>query len=155
MRLFVPNLPESVTESELRRLVRRQVRSPWLRLWRRSGSITALEIVQFTNPDPRSVEYHGIIEIEPELPALRAIRKLNGSRIKGKAIEVRMYHRRSSYRERRIQQIESQGGVMFNRRKGERRRLHLQREIVEVSGRCQTDIPKPRLVAVETEQGVS
>jgi len=155
MRLFVPYLPESVTESELRRLVRRQVRSPWLRLWKRSGSITALEIVKFANPDPRSVEYHGIIEIEPELPALRAIRKLDGASIKGKGIEVRKYHRRSSYRERRMQQTESQDGVVPNRRKGERRRLHLQREIVEVSGRCQADIPKPRLIPLETERGAS
>ena len=155
MRLFVPNLPESVTESELRRLVRRLVRSPWLRLWGRSGSITTLEIVRLTNPEPRAVEFHGIIEIEPEPPALRAIRKLDGSRIKGKAIEVRKYYRRSSYRERRIQQIKSRDGIMFNRRKGERRRLHLQREIVEVSGRCQAGTQKPRLIAVDTEQGLN
>jgi hypothetical protein len=110
--------------------------------------------VRISNPDPRSVEYHGIIDIEPEPNALRAIRILDGSRIKGKGIEVRKYQRRSSYRERRMQQLNSEEAVMFNRRKGERRRLYLQREIVQVSGRCQSDIAKPDSAALGAEQGV-
>ena len=115
--------------------------------------VTALDILQFTNPYPRTVEYHGLIEIEPEKPAMKAVGKLDRLRVRGQHIGVRKYHRRSSYRERRIQDLKNDTGGMEDRRKGERRRLHLQRETVRISGRYNSEFRNHGLIAWETEQG--
>jgi hypothetical protein len=130
--VFIRLLPESVTQNELRRFVSNGLRSRWLIAFPVSGKIRSVEIRKFTNGTSRSVEYHGIVDIEPAKAAVKAIRKLNRTLLKGKEVEVRKYYQRSVLRDRRI----AMGArtPSDERRKRDRRRGSMVMERVSVSG---------------------
>jgi RNA recognition motif-containing protein len=131
MRIFIRLLPESVTQSDLRRFVEKAIHSPWQPLLLRRSKIHSTEIRMLVNRATGSVEYHGLVDVEPAKRAAVAIRKLNQTPLKGKAVEVRKYYERSALRDRR-------GGDMAaassNRRKRDRRRENLVAESVNISG---------------------
>ncbi|MGD8930934.1 MAG: hypothetical protein PVI52_00090 [Chromatiales bacterium] len=90
------------------------------------------EIRKLVNRATGSVEYHGVVDIEPAKGAVRAIRKLNLTPLKGKTVEVRKYYKRSPLRDRR--EGGSQEATSANRRKRDRRRPNLAEESVTISG---------------------
>jgi hypothetical protein len=89
------------------------------------------EIRKLVNRATGSVEYHGLVDIEPAKGAVTAIRKLHLTPLKGKTVEVRKYYKRSPLRDRRERGDE---GVAENRRKRDRRRPNLMAESVTISG---------------------
>jgi hypothetical protein len=132
--IFIRLLPESVTQSELRKFVGRVVHSPWHSLLYPATRIQSIEITKITSTLQQSVEYHGIIDIEPAKLALKVIRKLHRAPLKGKQVEVRKYYQRSALRDRRKnQQTAPPSGS--DRRRQDRRRVGLMRERVTISGR--------------------
>ena len=133
MLIFIRLLPESVTQSELRKFVGRVVQSPWQNLLYPATRIESIEIRKITSTLQQSVEYHGIIDIEPAKLALKVIRKLHRTPLKGKEVEVRKYYQRSALRDRRTTQQSVPPGS--ERRRQDRRRVGLMRERVMVSGR--------------------
>jgi len=101
MLIFIRLLPESVTQGELRRFVEKAIHSPWRNLFLARSKIRMAEIRKLVNRATGSVEYHGLVDIEPAKGAVTAIRKLHLTPLKGKTVEVRKYYKRSPLRDRR------------------------------------------------------
>ena len=133
MLVFIRLLPESVTQTELRKFVDRVLRPHWSNLFFPSSRIRSTEIRKFSNSTKHSVEYHGIVDIEPAKAAVRAIRKLNRTLLKGKEVEVRKYYQRSVLRDRRTGKAEDVPAD--ERRRQDRRREAMRTERVLISGR--------------------
>ena len=131
MLIFIRLLPESVTQGELRRFVEKAIHSPWRSLFFARSKIRMAEIRKLVNRATGSVEYHGLVDVEPAKGAVTAIRKLHLTPLKGKTVEVRKYYKRSPLRDRREQGNEE---VSENRRKRDRRRPNLVAESVTISG---------------------
>lgn len=138
MLLFIRLLPESTTEHELRQFVHRAVYSPWLRLIGPPSRVSSVQIIRICNPEIDSVEYHGIVGVEPAKTALSVIKKLDERELRGKKVTVRKYFSRSARRDRRLQRPEVRFLAIFNRRKKNRRRLNLAIERVRISGLLQS-----------------
>jgi len=134
MLIFIRLIPDSVTDKDLRRFVRHVLCSPWRRLFRRWGDIRTLRIIKITNQETFSIEYHGLVDVEPAQVADTAIKKLNRTELGGKPVQVRKFHKRSGYRDRRRQDPGMEGLAIHNRRKRDRRRASLSAEGVYVAG---------------------
>jgi hypothetical protein len=132
MLIFIRLLPESVTQGELRRFVEKAIRSPWRRLPFSRNKIQMAEIRKLVNRATGSVEYHGLVDVEPAKGAVKAIRKLNLTPLKGKTVEVRKYYKRSPLRDRR--EGGAAEGTSANRPRRDRRRPNLVAESVTISG---------------------
>ncbi len=132
MLIFIRLLPESVTQGELRKFVEKAMHSPWRSLFFSHSKIHTAEIRKLVNRATGSVEYHGIVDIEPAKGAVAAIRRLDRTPLRGKTVEVRKYYQRSPLRDRRGG--EAAGESSDNRRKRDRRRPNLVAESVTISG---------------------
>ena len=139
MLVFIRLLPESVTQNDLRKFVNKALRSPWLGLFGSQGKSKSTEIRKITYRQTLSVEYHGIVEIEPAKAAAAVIRKLNRSPLKGRDVEVRKYYQRSPLRDHRTQQGEAAAfRAENNRRRHDRRRVDMITERVHTAGALQS-----------------
>jgi hypothetical protein len=130
--IFIRLLPEAVTQGELRRFVEKAINSRWRSLLATRSKIHKAEIRKLVNQTTGSVEYHGLVDIEPAKRALAAIHKLNHAPLKGKTVEVRKYYQRSPLRDRR--EGFGSDAAADNRRKRDRRRANLLAESVTISG---------------------
>ncbi|MDJ0808000.1 MAG: hypothetical protein QNJ78_14355 [Gammaproteobacteria bacterium] len=140
MLVFIRLLPESVTQNELRKFVDRAIHSPWSNLFFRSSKIHTAEIRKISSSTNHSVEYHGIVDIEPAKAAVKAIQKLNRTVLRGKEVEVRKYYQRSELRDRRTG---TEDALPFEeRRKQDRRREAMVAERVLISGRLEPGYSK-------------
>lgn len=124
MLLFIENMPESVSRKQLRQIVERAMHRSWF-LLRRKGGIESLDIIQIQDGDKQTVEYHGLVEIEPDATALVAMKRLNRSTIWGRQVSVRPYAIRSAYRDRRGHKPHKEDLRVIDRRKGDRRQNYL------------------------------
>ena len=134
MLVFVRIIPKSVTCDELRHFVRKGVDSFWTRFSGKQGSVDSVSIKKFTNQETQSVEYHGVVNIEPAMSAQAAIRRLNRTTLKGVPVEVRKFYQRSPLRDRRKSQSDMDAELFKDLRKVDRRRNQLDIEPVYVSG---------------------
>jgi len=134
MLIFFRLIPDSITEKVLRRFVRDALCPPWRRLFRRWGNIRSIRIIEITNQETFSIEYHGLVDVEPARLADAAIKKLNRTELGGRSVQVRKFHKRSGYRDRRIQGPGIEELAIQNRRKRDRRRASLSTERVYVAG---------------------
>lgn len=136
MLVFIRLLPESVTQNDLRKFVGKAIRSPWQSLFFPSSRICSTEIRKLSNIMNHSVEYHGLVDIEPAKAAVKVIRKLNRTPLKGKEVEVRKYYQRSVLRDRRGEK--AAGPYSDDRRRQDRRREAMLAERVSMSGPLET-----------------
>ena len=134
MLVFIRLLPMSVTQHDLRKFLGKALRPSWRNLFFTRGTVRSTEIRKFSNHANDSVEYHGIVEIEPAKGAVRAIRKLNRTRLKDREVEVRKYYQRSALRDRRSGEMDYIGE---DRRKRDRRRWDMESEHVPISRRLE------------------
>ncbi len=134
MLLFIRMIPESVTRQDMQHYVAQAFRSPWARLFGRPTQVKNLEILKLTNEDDQTVEYHALADIEPTKSALLAIRRLSRIPLLGRRVAVRKYYTRSDYRDRRGQRPDQGSLSIQDRRMHDRRRPHLRREQVQISG---------------------
>ncbi len=141
MRLFIRMLPEGVSEEELYQFVQQAIRSPWSRLFGRGARIKSTNILQITDQESRSVEYHGVVDVEPMKSALMAARRLCHLKLRGSELEVRPYYYRSRSHDRRGQEPLVEGLTIHNRRLSDRRRPRLQKERVLVVGKMRAGTP--------------
>ena len=123
MLVFIRLLPDAVTRGDLRQFVIQGCQPSILRPLRRPARINRFEIVKITNLRTKTVEYHGLAEIEPAKAALSVIKRLNRAELKGRKIEVRKFYRRSQLRDRRGQQPPVEHLSIHDRRKLNRRRI--------------------------------
>jgi hypothetical protein len=147
MLIFIRLLPESVTQGELRRFVEKAIHSPWCSLFFTRSKVHGAEIRKLVNRATGSVEYHGVVDVEPAKKAVVAIRRLNRTPLRGKAVEVRKYYQRSPLRDRRGGG--RAGDASDNRRKRDRRRPNLMAESVTISGPLRAGRLKPSRVYPE------
>ena len=134
MLVFIRMIPKSVTCNELSHFVHRGVDSLRTRFLGKQGSVDSVSIKRFTNQETQSVEYHGIVNIEPAASAQAAIRRLNRTTLKGVPVEVRKFYQRSPMRDRRRNQSDMDAASFENLRKGDRRRNLLDIDPVYRSG---------------------
>ncbi len=134
MLVFIRMIPKSVTCNELSHFVHRRVDSLRTRFSGNHGSVDSVSIKKFTNQETQSVEYHGVVNIEPAVSAQAAIRRLNRTTLKGVPVEVRKFYHRSPLRDRRKGQSVREYKLFNDLRKRDRRRNQLDIEPVYVSG---------------------
>ncbi len=124
MLVFIRNMPESISSDELHRLVDAVMKRSWFP-FRQRGSIENLDIIKVQDQDNRTVEHHGLVDIEPDGTALAAIKKLNRSFIGGGQVSAGPYSIRSAYRDRRGHKPHEEDLSVIDRRRGDRRRENL------------------------------
>lgn len=140
MLVFIRMLPESTTVADLDQLVDRAIDRPWPNFFRHRGSYEKPQILKITDRDRMSIEYHGLVEIEPADAALGAIKRLGNTRLHGSQLEVRRYFRRSPYLDRRGQMPGREELNFLDRRVSDRRRPGLMIEQVDIAGETQAAI---------------
>jgi len=140
MYIFVRRIPEGVSRRELTRFVDKATSSFWRRLpFVTHPQVEKCEILRIEDLETHSVEYHGLISVQPAKAALSLINRLNGERLHGKAVEVRKYYRRSSYKDRRRRYADGDELSFDDRRHKDRRRPRLRirtirRPQIEIEG---------------------
>jgi len=122
MLVFIRMIPESVTTDDLRHFINKGMGFVWNNIFRRQGTIASTSIFKTTNPKTDSVEYHGMVDIQPATSAQAAIRKLNRTHLKGRPVEIRKYFRRSPLRDRRTGQPYREHESFNDLREKDRRR---------------------------------
>jgi hypothetical protein len=124
--LFVKGLPESITDRELKMQFQHLTGPRWRSYLAGCGSIGVCDIIRVTNHETGEVEFHGLVEVQPAKLALRAIRELHGSKIRGHSIEVHRYQQRSPLRGKYSYNVEMEA----DNPRDERRRDNLSIELV-------------------------
>lgn len=127
MDIFIRMLPPSVTRLDLINFVSSGLRSRWdIFQISKPMAIGNCEIIQITDPDLQTVEFHGLVHVSDAMKAKELIRRLNGAPLKSKNMQVRKLNRRSHLRDRRKHDLDMpvDEGMEYTRRT-ERRRPHL------------------------------
>src|SRR5210317_294978 len=102
MWVFVRQIPKGSTREELGEFISKGLKRSWMFfLFPSRTKVKRCEILQIFNPGTKSIENHGLVQIDPSKSALPVIERLSGRKLKGKPVEVRKYFRRSSLRDRR------------------------------------------------------
>ena len=119
MIIFIRKIPAATKASELIDFV-----GPALKggLFRKSGRITAVKILAVQDKRLNTLEFHGLVSVEPDAVGIRAIRKLKGSRFKGKLIIVRQYFIRDWHKDPRQNPRRVVDKNILDRRINDRRR---------------------------------
>lgn len=129
MIIFIRKISANTKLSELIDFVEPAVKGG---LFRKGGVIKGAKILALKDTRLRTVEYHGLVNVEPEKEALRAIKKLKGQRFKGKFVVIRQYYQRSWHNDKRQGQ---QGLDNIERRMTDRRRGKELEIIEDISSR--------------------
>ena len=122
MWIVVSKLDGNTSSEQLWRFVARGLGPglSFLRLPSR-GQIRRCEILKVIDGKTNTIEYHGLVQIEPVKCALAAIARLNGSKFKGRTMQVKKYLRRASP-DRRDHLQDRRGPHSKERRHQDRRR---------------------------------
>ncbi len=134
MLVFVRMIPMAITCDDLYHFIHKGMGSFFTQLLGNKGTVTELSILRFTNQEAHSVQYHGLVDIDPVTSAQDAIKRLNQSRLIGVPVEVREFYDRSSSRDRRKRQSAIESASFKDQRRGDRRCNQLKIEPVTVSG---------------------
>ena len=129
MWIFIRQIPKGTTRKELGKFVSKGLRPSWIFFPLPSHvKVKRCEILQISNPETKTTEYHGVVQIDPSSAALLVIERLDGRELQGKLVEVRKYFRRSSYRDRR--RILSEQKLQQENRRQDRRRERLSSRVL-------------------------
>ena len=91
MIIFLRRIPATTKLSDLLDFVGPAIKGG---LFRKPGRIAGVSILQLQDKRYRALEFHGLISVEPDAVAVRAIKRLKGQRFKGKLVVVRQYEQR-------------------------------------------------------------
>jgi hypothetical protein len=122
MMLFIGHIPAHSTERDFMRFVTRFGNG--LLSWVPFVSKPALRkchILRIEDQLARSVEFHGLLSIQPSKSSQNLLQKLDGKQFNGKPVEVRRYYKRSFRMDRRIIHTESDSLPVERRRRDRRR----------------------------------
>ena len=102
MLLFIKDIPRYASQKELTRFITKArgkmgIIFPFLK----GFTLVKCEILRLEDRGKKTVEYHGLIGVEPEKICPSLMRRLNGAILFGKRVEVRPYVKRSVYKDRR------------------------------------------------------
>ena len=131
MIVFLRRIPANIKKYEIAAFLEPALKGG---LFAKNGYIEEIKILTHRDKQKNTLEYHGLVRIEPEAAAERVIKKLNGKPINGKHIVVREYFSRNWHNDPRLSR--SHPNITFpDRRKADRRRHHLEA--------VRTDTPPP------------
>lgn len=119
MIIFIRNIPATSKLSELELFVGSVLKRT---LFVPSGRVVKSEILALKDTKTQLIEYHGLVHIEPDKAARRAIKQLNGKRFHNRPVMVREYVDRSWRNDRRENHAEVFDENRHGKRKGDRRR---------------------------------
>lgn len=131
MIIFLRRIPATTQLSDLLEFVRPAIKGG---LFRKPGRIVGVSILELQDKRFRALEFHGLITVEPDAVAVRAIKRLKGQRFKGKLVVVRQYVQRDWHNDPRQNHKITVTQHLSDRRKVCRRRgkdLELVRDISE------------------------
>lgn len=131
MIIFLRRIPAATTLSDLLDFVRPAIKGG---LFRKPGRIVAVSILELQDKRFRALEFHGLINVEPDVAAVHAIKRLKGRRFKGKLVAVRQYVQRDWHNDPRQNHNITVTQHLSDRRKACRRRgkdIELMRDISE------------------------
>ena len=124
MWVILRQIPNGRTRRELSNFVSKGLKSTWMFIPLPSrAEVKRCEILQIYNPETKTTEYHGLVQIDPSKAALQVIERMNGQKFQGKPIEVRKYFRRSSQQDRRRILYKHEEGSEARRKDRRRDRL--------------------------------
>jgi len=124
MIVFLRRIPASTKKHDISDYLEPVLKGSLLQ---KSGEIKKIDILVVRDTQTQALEFHGLVEIEPESAANRVIKKLNRKVFKGKNIAIREYHQRSWHNDPRLNMHEW-NEELANKRKGDRRRPRLEVE---------------------------
>lgn len=132
MIIFIRKIPANTKLSEIIGFVEPAIKGG---IFRKGGVIRDAKILALRDLRLRTLEFHGLVTIEPDKAALRAIKKLKGKRFKGKFVAVRQYFQRDWHNDPRQNRQQPGGPDIQERRIGDRRRGKGLEIIEDISGK--------------------
>ena len=108
--------------------------------FKKHGRLENITIQMMVQAGSEKAEYHALVRVEPDPVAVRAVKMLNRKPLNGKYINVAEYIFRHRDNDRRLNRYKP----LDNRRKSNRRRLHL--EITDITEQRRTPIIDKELV---------
>lgn len=131
MIIFLKGIPATTTLNDLLEFIRPAIKGGW---FGQSGRVLGVNIFELQDTRFKAQEFHGLVSVEPDAVAVRAIKRLKGRRFKGKLVVVRQYFPRDGHNDPRQNHNITVTQHLSDRRKGCRRRgkdLELVRDISE------------------------
>ncbi len=125
MNIFIREIPDILTGRDLQRLVNQILKPRWRLPFQRRDIVRECRIIRISDKGSNAVESHGLVRVTNSKTGQEIIRKLNGSSLLGRRIEVRKYIQRSASRDRRIPNAHLDIFFDNDRRRGDRRRPHV------------------------------
>ncbi len=136
MIIFIRKIPANTKLSEVIAFVEPALKRG---LFRKGGIIKGAKILALRDKRLNAMEFHGLVTVEPDKVALRAIKQLKGQRFKGKFVVVRQYFQRSWHNDPRQNRAGAQGFDMIERRLSDRRRGKDLEIIEDISSRFSSE----------------
>lgn len=118
MIIFLRKIPADTKLSDIADFVAPALKGGW---FRKAGKIVKIDILPLHDIRLNSMEFHGLVTVEPDAAGFRAIRLLKGKRFKDKLIIVRQYFQRSWQNDPR-QNDKPIDADIIEKRKADRRR---------------------------------
>jgi hypothetical protein len=118
MILFIRKIPKGTLPSELHDVV-----SPALNggLFATSGQIQKVEILAIKIKETSDYEFHGLVYVDSDIAAKRALNKLRGTSINGMPVTFHEYTQRNWHNDRRETQLPATANIQEKRSKDRRR----------------------------------
>lgn len=122
MIIILRRIPQNTKESEIIEFI-----SPVLKggLLKKTGHIENVKILVLKDNQRGTIEYHGLVTIDPDSAANRVIKKLNRKLFKNRIIMVREYFYRSWHNDPRVN-MHQWNEELDDKRKKNRRRARLE-----------------------------
>ncbi len=122
MVIILRRIPENTQDQEIIDFLESILKG---KIFQKAGSIESISILALKDTQKNTLEYHGLITINSEAAAKRAIKQRNKKRFKNKPIIVREYFHRSWHNDQRVN-MRQWNEELDNKRKRSRRRAKLE-----------------------------
>jgi hypothetical protein len=134
MWIFIKGIPKGMDSKALERFIKRILSLGWLP-FAVTGRVRVRgsKILKIVHTRTRSIEYHGLIQIQPASRAEGVIQRINQSKFNGRRLESHPYSKRFARADRRNMFMDERGRAASDRRQVERRRRNLVSQVVDSS----------------------
>jgi hypothetical protein len=119
MIVLFRNIPNDSYHNDISTFVQPAIKGG---LFKAQGSINSIEIIALRENNTESLEFQALVHIEPEIVAMRVIKKLHGLYIRGCRIMVRQYFIRSWKNDKRSEEADAIWLLKEKRKNPSRRR---------------------------------
>lgn len=102
MKIFIGGLWPHATRHELQKLVNKSLRRPWYMFNAARGTMVNCSLMQMTDKKSGSIEYNGVIEVDPTRLGWELVQALDGAVVQGYALRAHKWFPRKGLPERRV-----------------------------------------------------